>query len=86
MPPRINVAGKYSAVSNAAGSNIGTSATGPGITEEQVKKGGDFIFHTDYLSAADAEQSCRDEGGHLAAYLSQTEQVRIGCLDAEARL
>jgi hypothetical protein len=73
-PPRINVAGRYSAISNAAGANIGTTASGAGLTEEQQQKAGDFIFHTDYQTAAEAEQTCRDEGGHLAAYLSLTEQ------------
>jgi hypothetical protein len=72
--PRINVAGKYSAVSNAAGARVGTTASGPGLSEDQQQRAGDFFFKTDYQTAAEAEQTCRDEGGHLAAYLTQTEQ------------
>jgi hypothetical protein len=76
QPPRINVAGKYAAISNAEGSNVGTSASGLGLSEQDSTRAGDFRFHTELATAAEAEQVCRDEGGHLAAYRSQTEQVR----------
>lgn len=69
------MAGRFAAISNAEGSNIGTSASGPGLSAQDSARAGDFRFYTELLNAADAEQVCRDEGGHLAAYKSQTEQV-----------
>ncbi len=54
---------------------MGTSATGPGLSEQDSTRAGDFRFHTEVVTAGEAEQVCRDEGGHLAAYRSQTEQV-----------
>ena len=74
QPPRINVASRFAALTNANGSNVGTSATGVGITELDRKKAADFRFHTDLQTWADAEQVCRDEGGHLADYQSFIEQ------------
>jgi hypothetical protein len=83
QPPRINVVGRFAAISNAVGSAVGTSATGQGLTPADERARADYVFHTDVLNAADAEQVCRDEGGHLADYQSFTQQVRHCCQDAQ---
>jgi hypothetical protein len=73
-PPRINVAGRYGAISDANGSAVGTTAKGAALTQQDSQRAGDFIFNTNLLNWEDAEQSCRDQGGHLADYQSFTEQ------------
>ena len=39
-------------------------------------KGVAFIFNSSYSSQSEAEQACKDNGGHLASYKSEAEQVR----------
>ena len=38
--------------------------------------GGTFLFNVSYQGFASAEQACKDNGGHLASYKSEAEQVR----------
>lgn len=40
--------------------------------------GGNYTLHIEALSQAAAEASCRTQGGHLAHFASQAEQVGPG--------
>jgi hypothetical protein len=42
-----------------------------------TSKGVTFIFNSTLTTQADAEQSCKDNGGHLASYLSGPEQAEV---------
>ena len=39
--------------------------------------GNTYIYNTSHVTFAEGEQACRDNGGHLVAYLSLEEQLEI---------
>ncbi len=38
-----------------------------------------FYFNTTFTTFLDAEKSCKDNGGHIAGYKTNEEQLEVGC-------